>query len=156
MKEEITSLNNKEIKKWILPIRPLLHGGDDVTFVCEGRLGIYLAEAFLKYFTSDPAIMDAACAGVAIVKTKFPFYKAYTLADQLCAEAKIKSRGTTSSYLSYFYSATTFSGTLSQIRERTHQTFHGKELYFGPYAVATTENSIERLKDGIKHFIKKC
>jgi len=147
-------LKRNDEGKTILPILPLLHGGDDVTFICEGRLGIYLAESFLNYFTSDSNVFESACAGVAIVKTKFPFYKAYTLAEELCAEAKVKSRETNSSYLSYFYSASTFSGTLGQIRQRTHTTVNGKNLYNGPYLVSIND-SLTNLKAGIRHF-KNC
>jgi hypothetical protein len=126
--------------KKVLPIRPLLHGGDDVTFVCEGRLGIYLAEVFIKKFTEHKEVMDAACAGVAIVKTKFPFYKAYELAEQLCQEAKIVSKNYKKeemdvSILSFYYSSTTFSGSINHLRSRTHRLGHSKTLYHGPYVV---------------------
>ena len=32
-----------------LPLRPLILGGDDITFVCEGRLGLYFTEKFCGY-----------------------------------------------------------------------------------------------------------
>ncbi|RIK33023.1 MAG: hypothetical protein DCC57_25420, partial [Chloroflexi bacterium] len=34
----------------IMPFRPLVYGGDDITFVCEGRLGLELAAHFLRCF----------------------------------------------------------------------------------------------------------
>ena len=149
-------LNDLDLQKLngkiILPIRPLIGGGDDITFVCEGRLGIYLAEKFVGYFSKNNSdLMDGACAGVAIVKTKFPFYKAYQLAEQLCKEAKKKSRGTNNSYLSYYYSATTFSGNIEQLRARTHELPDGKNLYNGPYNIFEHEDadSLQNLKKGI-------
>lgn len=144
----------KEKGKWILPIRPLLNGGDDITFVCEGRLGIYLAESFLQYFTADPDIVKNACAGVAIVKTKFPFYKAYVMAEELCMEAKGKSRSENVSCLSFFYSATTYAGSLEQIRKRTHKTQNEEKLYYGPYSLAPNDSMVA-LKTRIRHFMDK-
>lgn len=180
-----------------LPIRPILVGGDDITFICEGRLGMYLAEKFITFFYDEKerkkaknvadkvevatkegktkeepekiealakeefeVLMDGACAGVAIVKSHFPFYKAVELAEQLCAEAKKESRENKGSYISYYYSATTFSGSLAQLRERTHKTSDGKNLYFGPYRLFKSENYkendsspyIEDLRAGIKFF----
>ena len=144
-----------------LPIRPILVGGDDVTFICEGRLGMYLAEKFIGYFydeternkgsESSEKLMDGACAGVAIVKSHFPFYKAVKLAEDLCNEAKKTSRKDSS--ISFYYSATTFSGTLEELRDKTHVAQSGN-LYFGPYKLfePTETHSIEKLKEGIRLF----
>ena len=146
-----------------LPIRPILIGGDDVTFICEGRMGMYLAEKFIGYFydeterLKDPEspekLMDGACAGVAIVKSHFPFYKAVKLAEDLCGEAKKSSRINPGSYISFYYSATTFSGTLEELRGKTHVAQSG-ELHFGPYKLFKPEDSqsIEKLKEGIRLF----
>jgi hypothetical protein len=154
-------------KKFILPIRPILVGGDDITFICEGRIGIYLAEKFIEYFydtderskpyDSPKKLMDGACAGIAIVKSHFPFYKAVQLAEELCSEAKKQAReekGT--SWISFYYSATTFSGNLEELRQRTHSSPHGS-LYFGPYELfnSTSEKSMKVLKDSILYFKSK-
>jgi hypothetical protein len=78
-----------------LPFRPIVFGGDDVAFVCDGRLGLWAAQVFLKGFAEQmvpdsEARMHAAqaCAGIAIVKVRYPFARAYELAEQLCANAK--------------------------------------------------------------------
>jgi hypothetical protein len=149
--------------KTILPIRPILVGGDDVTFICEGKLGVYLAEKFIGCFydetersknkESTDKLMDGACAGVAIVKSHFPFYKAVKLAEDLCSEAKKISRSNGGSSISYYYSATTFSGSLDELRKKTHEAQSGN-MYFGPYKLFEDKDahSIENLKNGIKHF----
>ncbi len=80
-----------------LPFRPIVFGGDDVTFVCDGRLGLNLTAYYLEQF-SDNVLTDnkpAYCrAGVAVVKTHYPFARAYALAAELCDSAKqyIKQR----------------------------------------------------------------
>lgn len=78
-----------------LPMRPLVFGGDDVTFVCDGRLGLALASKLLESF-SQQTLPDGepvyACAGVAIVHTHYPFARAYALAEELCKDAKKQAR----------------------------------------------------------------
>lgn len=81
-----------------LPIRSIVLNGDDVTFVTDGRIGIPLAEAFLKKIGGTSINVDgkeiqlSACAGVVIVKSHFPFYRAYQLAGELCDSAKLKAK----------------------------------------------------------------
>jgi len=79
-------------------LRPLIVIGDDITFVTDGRLGIPLARLFLKQLRSKSIQVGnrekklTACAGVAIVKSHFPFYRAYKLAEELCASSKKKAK----------------------------------------------------------------
>lgn len=83
--------NEIDIKDKILPIRPIIIGGDDITFVCDGRLGIYFAQKFLEFFESKNVSDEkklTACAGIAITKLKYPFYRGYKLAEELCSNAK--------------------------------------------------------------------
>jgi len=81
-----------------LPLRPIILNGDDVTFVCDGRIGIQLANHFLKLLLEKELELDSgnealsACAGIAIVKSHFPFYRAYELAEELCGSAKKKAK----------------------------------------------------------------
>jgi hypothetical protein len=76
---------------WMLPLRPILLGGDDLTFVCDGRIALDLAETALGVFEGSnvPHLgRITACAGVAIVRVHAPFARAYALAEKLCASAK--------------------------------------------------------------------
>lgn len=83
-----------------LPIRPIVLNGDDVTFVSYGKFGVPFAEIFLKALEQHSPLNIAenkqlplsACAGVAIVKSHFPFYRAYQLAEDLCKSAKTKAK----------------------------------------------------------------
>ena len=86
--------------KDVFPFRPVVYGGDDLTFVCDGRLGLDLAAFYLKKFSSDTVKVKVygeaktvdACAGVAIVPTKFPFARAYGFAEELYSLAKARRR----------------------------------------------------------------
>ena len=74
------------------PVRKIIMAGDDVCFVTEGRIGLECAAVFLIKLCNKSNKADhegyAACAGVAIVHQKYPFYKAYELAEMLCSNAK--------------------------------------------------------------------
>ncbi len=74
------------------PVRKIIMAGDDVCFVTEGRIGLECAAVFLNKLCNKSNKADhegyAACAGVAIVHQKYPFYKAYELAEMLCSNAK--------------------------------------------------------------------
>jgi CRISPR/Cas system-associated protein Cas10 (large subunit of type III CRISPR-Cas system) len=77
-----------------LPFRPIVYGGDDITFVCDGRLGLTLSEYLLHQLTSeDQKLSDghsiSARAGIAIVKTHYPFYQALKMANNLAESAKL-------------------------------------------------------------------
>lgn len=84
--------------KLFLPFRPVIIGGDDVTFICDGRLGLSLALHYLKQFEDETANLSdgkgktTACAGVAIVKSHYPFTRAYALAEELTGSAKTHRR----------------------------------------------------------------
>lgn len=97
--------------KIILPFRPIVLGGDDVTFISDGRIGLSLTvkylQAFKEYAHEKMTIWIAkyanilagwadqkklkdltASAGMAIVKTHHPFSRAYQAAADLCKQAK--------------------------------------------------------------------
>ena len=85
-----------------LPFRPVVLGGDDLTVIIRGSLAMsfiqnYL-EAFEKFTKENFEVLAkkyavlknglTACAGIAYVKSSFPYYYAYNLAEELCAAAK--------------------------------------------------------------------
>ncbi len=112
---------------YFLPFRPIVFGGDDVTFVCDGRLGLSLALVYLKAF--EQATEDifkkrlTSCAGVSIVKSHYPFAQAYDLAEQLIGKAKAYQQldeDTAGSYLDWHFALTGLSGDIDFIRKREY------------------------------------
>lgn len=78
-----------------ISIRPIVFGGDDVTFVCDGRVALQSAQVYLEAFhrqmipdATGSLVPAVAAAGVAIVKINYPFARAYALSEQLCKNAK--------------------------------------------------------------------
>lgn len=90
----------------MIPIRPVVLGGDDLTVICRGDLALEYANNFIKeferltnenlgsllmeerVFTGNIADRLTACAGIAFIKSSFPFYYGYDLAEKLCSVAK--------------------------------------------------------------------
>lgn len=87
----------------VIPMRPIVLGGDDLTMICRGDLAVPFTQAFLENFESetkaklseylkmvfsDRSDYLTACAGIAFVKSSFPFHFAYHLAESLCDLAK--------------------------------------------------------------------
>lgn len=156
---EIKQQENKDI----LPFRPILIAGDDITFITDGRLGLPFAEKYLELISKKSILNGkkkiSACAGVAITKTKYPFFRGYTLAEELCQNAKIEAReNKDTSWLDFHVAYGGFSGSLSEIRRKKYFTKDG-QLHFGPYLVASKdlnkEKNIIHLKNGIKDFIDR-
>lgn len=109
-----------------LPIRPVLVGGDDLTFVCDGRVALDLVGAALAAFeqTAVPPLgAISACAGVAICRTHTPFARAYELADSLCQNAKRLRRdhGIEGSVLDWHVGTPRPGEAIGDIRERQYR-----------------------------------
>jgi hypothetical protein len=122
-----------------LPLRPLIFGGDDVTFVCRGDLGVALAALYLKSLEEfslkavEPAQIRA-CAGVSIVKLHYPFARAYHLAEELLKSAKKAVREEwdgDSSALDWHFTSAGLSGDLQTIRKAEYAIPKG-DLYLRP------------------------
>ena len=129
----------------VFPIRPIVFGGDDLTFVCDGRLGLYLAAYYLREFTErkimvlgKPEYVDA-CAGVAIVPTKFPFAQAYGFADELCGLAKTYRRdekNSRGSWLDFQIIQAGITSSIATLRETQYRSLEGgHQLDNRPYEV---------------------
>ena len=78
-----------------LPFRPLVFGGDDVTFICDGRIGLALAKEYLLSYGSqfleegvEPKEAPVGRAGIAIIPNHYPFAQGYALAEELSGYAK--------------------------------------------------------------------
>ena len=96
--KKIDFTDNKRI-----PIRPIVLSGDDHTLICRADLAIPYIEAFINKFEEytgqmladklkevfkDGSLKLSACAGIAFIKSSYPFYYGYQLAEELCGKAK--------------------------------------------------------------------
>lgn len=155
-----------------LPIRPIIIGGDDVTFVCHARLATLLSHVFMtaleRISRQEMAFLDSlgdsamySCAGIAILNTSYPFFRGYELAEQLCANAKKESRANGASWMDFAILHGEQSPTLEQIREQEYTSELGGQLHYGPYLVSdnivvgTTEKQVVSATEklGHKHYM---
>jgi hypothetical protein len=143
---------NREIKlnDKKLPFRPIVFGGDDVTFVCDGRLGLSLSAHYLKIFSSQK-LSDrehAHCrAGIAVVKTHYPFARAYALGEELCRSAKeyIKMQkedfgeeGLTA--MDWHFAVNGIVRNLNEVRDREYTVLNEGSLLMRPVRLNASEN----------------
>lgn len=91
---------NKSVR--VLPARPLVLGGDDLSIMVRADLALPFARAFIAAFEretavnlralNEPALANSpgltACAGLIYIKSSQPFAQAYKLAESLCQHAK--------------------------------------------------------------------
>ena len=86
----------------VVPVVPVILGGDDVTVFTSGDYALPFAAAYLERYErateGDVLLRHLGCekgtgpmtaaAGVAVVRRDFPFHVAYNLAERLVGEAK--------------------------------------------------------------------
>jgi len=151
------TVNEQNVLKYILPLRPIYIGGDDITFVCEGRLGIELSCIFIEEVQKLLNRDDVSfCAGVAIAKTNFPFFQIYKAADALCRSAKNKRlqdikeevAKKSDSYIDFHMINSSVYSNLEKVRKIQYTSISGKNiLYYRPYKLSEMKKQIENAKN---------
>ncbi|PKO96421.1 MAG: hypothetical protein CVU12_05665 [Bacteroidetes bacterium HGW-Bacteroidetes-7] len=135
-------LDKHNIHCKVLPIRPIVLGGDDVTFVCHGKLGIWFAEKFMENFNKESFSYNdnkpfqyTSCAGVAVVNAKYPFFRAYRLAEDLCKSAKIQHKEKGGSWIDFQLAYSGLGNCLDDIRSIHYKNIKGANLHKRPFQV---------------------
>lgn len=138
-------LKGLSLSKNIFPFRPIVYGGDDLTFVCDGRVGLHLAAYYLQKFAEGTIKVCGkesavnACAGVAIVPTKFPFAHAYNFTDTLCGLTKLHRRtkgNSNGSWLDFQIIQGGVTQSITGLREAQYRSLEGQKLYQRPYQIS--------------------
>ena len=144
-------------KRRYLPVRPLILGGDDMTFVCAAKF----AAAYAKFIMERLKEADiASCGGITIMNASYPFFRGYEMAEELCGAAKARMRESArgagqaegSCWLAYAILHGEQAPTLAQFRAQEYRGARG-DLHFGPYRVdagAADEESLAALLAGVQ------
>ncbi len=161
-KDQLRSLRRMKDRVGVLPILPIVLGGDDLTVICDGQAALQFTHDFLVEFERLTSLPDlpmglkdvvpqianaarhiakprlTASAGVAIVKPHYPFSAAYKLSEQLRSSAKTTRRSALDFHVLYDASGSD----LDLIRQRL-QVDEGKTtwLYTRPYVVGPIDDS---------------
>jgi hypothetical protein len=153
--------NNFDEKKNI-PIRPIILGGDDLTIICRADLAIEYTVAFMKSFEeksnqSLKKVLNKAglekltiCAGIAFIKSSYPFHYGYDLAEELCIHAKEEANlvdGLTPSCLMFHKVQDSYVEDYKTIIERELTAKDGISFKYGPYYISNNrkETNIDSL-----------
>lgn len=152
----------------VIPIRPVVLNGDDITVIIRGSLAIAYADAFIRAFEEKTAqlIKDAlgeniltkysvfkggenyltACAGIAFMKSSYPFYYGYQLAEELCGLAKKDTKAIAgeghlpASCLMFHKVQDSFITTYEDIVRRELTTADNLSFKAGPYYITDMAN----------------
>ena len=152
----------------VIPIRPVVLNGDDMTVFIRGSLAIAYADAFIHAFEEKTAeyLKDAqgnniltkygvfkggenyltACAGIAFIKSSYPFYYGYQLAEELCGQAKKDTKSIAgeghlpASCLMFHKVQDSFITTYEDIVRRELTTVDGLSFKVGPYYINDMAN----------------
>ena len=143
--------------KLFLPIRPIVLGGDDMTFVCTAKYALAFTRTIMEALN---ALGIDSCGGISLLPTAYPFFRGYEIAEQLCSAAKSKMRAMreegTSCWLDFAILHGEQPPTLDQIRA---QQYSGKcgTMHFGPYRVdgdAAEPQHIGNLTEAVRQLVQ--
>jgi len=162
VKEAFEKNFNKEDE--LIPFRPVVIGGDDVTVICraDDALGFtndYLEafekntkENFKKHGLTEYAEKLTACAGIAFCNKKFPFHYAVDLAEALCSFAKEESKREASCLVFHNIQSSYFTDYKTYIKNEL-TTKKGISLQFAPYFTDSNKNpTVKSLIDVYENF----
>ena len=157
--QELTQYTDKKE----LPIRPVILAGDDMCFITTGSIGLACANRLLTILSKMKNPLDNrpywACAGVAIVHRKFPFYRAYQLSEELCSNAKTYSSQLDSqkrvSAMDWHIEFGQIKGNLDTIRE-DYLTPDRDSLVLRPVVCAAPDETEFNALRSFSHFHKLC
>lgn len=145
----------------IIPIRPIILGGDDITIICRANIAIDYTKAFISSFEENskqqlgtlltknklPFNCLTVCAGISYVKSSYPFHYGVRLADSLCSRAKNDAKKKENlvnelapSCLIFHKVQDSFIEDYQTIIERELTTKDGATFEFGPYYLHDKKN----------------
>ncbi len=147
-----------------LPIRPVIFGGDDFTVICNAEYALKLTSIYLEEFEKETAVAFksnnlnlsalTACAGIAYIKTNYPFHYGARLSQDLCEfskkAAKQKNPDDVPACLTFHRVQSSFVGEFSDIIDR-ELTAPATGLLFcgGPYFVSSVNPTIKKLEEQV-------
>lgn len=162
--------NAKAVQQWVVPARPVLLGGDDITVLVRADLAIPFTQHLLakieelsaqtlrqqaKALSGLPPRLSA-CAGIAILQAGQPFSMASALAESLCSHAKKAAKFKPSgearstpyrSFLAFHVCQSTLREEYTAIRQRELTTKQAGiapiSLTGNPYCLTSFENADE-------------
>lgn len=147
-------------------LRPIVLSGDDHTVVCRGNIAVEYVMNFLQAFEDATKSLGeivaeaypganhlTACAGIAFIKSSYPFYYGYDLAEALCERSKKdakqdcykeKNHGIAPSCLMFHKVQDSYVTSYDDIVRRELTPANGKTWEVGPYYLHAEDVDNER------------
>lgn len=139
------------------PIRPIVLGGDDLTVICRGDIAIDFVKEYISLFEEKTKNLLSrkltACAGIAFIKSSYPFSFGYELAETLCGlakkdaksdEMKNANEGMAPSCLMFHKVQSSFVEDYEAIKQKELTLKDGSSLCYGPYYLAEQKDLAEQ------------
>lgn len=167
---------NDLVEKNVLPIRPIVIGGDDLTVICRANLAVEFVKNYMRFFEEECSAKIGqtltACAGIAFIKSSYPFYFGYELAEALCGIAKKDAKSDKMrdankwkipACLMFHKVQSSFVEDYETIKRKELTPVDGHSFCFGPYyldkqndrwTVEELQNSVEELAKDVNNPIK--
>lgn len=125
--------------------RTIIHAGDDITFICNARIALNCVNTFMQALHNNPGKILGeyhTCAGIFITHTHFPFARGYELAEQLCANAKKKSREKDGNYIDFQLNTSGILSDIEHLRDKQYQDSLGNPLAGRPYHLGESNTKL--------------
>ena len=170
--QEASMIITKHAVNHILPGRPIVLGGDDLTFIVRADFALEFTRIFLEAFerfsqknlaplrkqypTARLPEHLTACAGVAFIKSRQPFFLAFKLAGSLCKFTKKQLRARLGDNSKTMPSAISFHRIASSVfddyqeildKEMTIEGDYSLRLTLQPYGVGLLDIGLPKLVD---------
>ena len=139
------------------PIRPIVLGGDDLTVICRGDIAIDFVKEYISLFEEKTENLLSrkltACAGIAFIKSSYPFSFGYELAETLCGlakkdaksdEMKNANKGMVPSCLMFHKVQSSFVEDYESIKQKELTLKDGSSLCYGPYYLTKQKDLTEQ------------
>lgn len=145
----------------IMPLRPLVMGGDDLTIIARADIALYFTAAFVRKFEEIGKAQHLSLGiGMVIMNASYPFAKAFPLAESLQDSAKMLTsrlpREIRPSSIDYLLLTEDMENSEEQVRQRIFLSASGDRLTGKPFILSgkpKPENCIslrQILEDGIE------
>lgn len=160
-------------EKGHFPFRPVVIGGDDVTVIMRADLAIDFTRELLSQFETETKnnledILQnsqykklTACAGIAFMKSSYPFHYGIHLAEELCGIAKKASKAINDTNvpasLMFHKIQDSFVDSFKEIEERELTPQDDVSFKCGPYFLEAQENhrTIEQIQKDVQTVLEK-
>ncbi len=150
----------------LLPFRPIVLGGDDLTIITRAEDALDFVHVFFKEFEEETAknitpVLEkiempfqklTVCAGISFIKTSYPFHYGYQLAERLCEQAKKDARQiddeSAPSCVLFYKVQSSYTSSYEELVSRELTCVENLSLENGPYYLIAQsgKTTVEQLK----------